>query len=292
MFGHFSVAHALFFVHDPGQQGARTMNDYLDTNRQLWNAWTPRHETSEFYDLPGFKAGNSSLRPIERSELTDVAGRSLLHLQCHFGLDTLSWARKGAAVTGVDFSDQSIALAQALGAELDIPATFVCADIGRLPDVLSGQFDIVFTSYGVLPWLRDLNRWAEVIAHFLKPTGIFYMVDDHPCMRMLSAEETGELMVSNPYFYSEEPTLIEASGSYAAPADAQTPLRQWYIWNHSLGEIINTLIGAGLRIEFLHEFPFAMRAKFPGMERGADGIWHLTKQPQIPLLFSLQARKL
>jgi SAM-dependent methyltransferase len=268
------------------------MDDYLDTNRQLWNAWTPLHETSEFYNLPGFKAGNSSLRPIERAELTDVAGRSLLHLQCHFGLDTLSWARKGAIVTGVDFSDQSIALAHALSTELAIPATFICSDIAGLPNVLSGQFDIVFTSYGVLPWLRDLRRWAEVIAYFLKPAGIFYLVDDHPCMRMLDVGDNNELMVTDPYFYTDEPTLIEASGSYAAPANAETPPRQWYIWNHSLGEIINTLIEAGLQIEFLHEFPFAMRAKFPGMERHADGTWHFTKQPKIPLLFSLQARKL
>src|SRR5690242_19409753 len=114
------------------------MHEYRHTNQQLWNAWTPLHRTSDFYDLPGFKAGKSSLRPIERAELTDVAGRSLLHLQCHFGLDTLSWARKGAIVTGVDFSDHSIALAQSLSADLAIPATFVCSDIEHLPDVLSG----------------------------------------------------------------------------------------------------------------------------------------------------------
>jgi SAM-dependent methyltransferase len=267
------------------------MDDYLSTNHQLWNAWTPLHETADFYNLASFKAGDSSLRPIERAELTEVAGRSLLHLQCHFGLDTLSWARKGAIVTGVDFSDQSIALAQALSAELDIPAHFVCSDIDHAPSVLSGQFDIVFTSYGVLPWLRDLRRWAGVIAHFLKPNGIFYIVDDHPFMRILSARESGELMVANRYFYTEEPSRIEARGSYAAPGDEQTPLRHWYIWNHSIGEILDALIGAGLRIEFLHEFPFAMRAKFPDMECGADGVWRFTKPPMIPLLFSLQARK-
>ena len=267
------------------------MTDYLDTNQQLWNAWTPLHETSDFYDLPGFKAGKSSLRPIERTELTNVAGRSLLHLQCHFGLDTLSWARKGAIVTGVDFSDRSIALAQSLSTELGIPATFVCSDVEHLPEVLSGQFEIVFSSYGVLPWLRDLRRWGEVIAHFLKPGGILYLVDDHPLMRTLRTNAAGELTVANPYFFSEEPSRIEARGSYAAPGDEQTPLREWYIWNHSLGEILGVLLGAGLRIEFLHEFPFAMRAKFPGMQRSDDGTWHFSKPPDLPLLFSLQARK-
>jgi SAM-dependent methyltransferase len=267
------------------------MNDYLDINQQLWNTWTPLHETSDFYDLPGFKAGKSSLRPIERGELTDVAGRLLLHLQCHFGLDTLSWARKGAIVTGVDFSDRSIALAQSLSVELDIPATFVCSDVEHLPDVLHGQFEIVFSSYGVLPWLRDLRRWAEVIAHFLAPNGIFYLVDDHPCMRTLQANDAGELVVASPYFFAEQPSRIEARGSYAAPADEQTPLRAWYIWNHSLSEILGALLGAGLQLEFLHEFPFAMRAKFPGMQRGDDGVWRFSQPPAFPLLFSLQARK-
>lgn len=267
------------------------MNDYLSANQRLWDAWTPLHETSDFYDLARFKAGGSSLRPIERAELTDVAGRRLLHLQCHFGLDTLSWARAGASVTGVDFSDRSIALARSLSAELDIPATFVCSDIGRLPEVLGGQFEIVFSSYGVLPWLRDLRRWAEVIAHFLAPDGIFYLVDDHPFMRALHTNAAGELTIGNPYFFTDEPSRMEARGSYAAPADEQMPLREWYIWNHSLGEILGVLIGAGLRIEFLHEFPFAMRAKFPGMERGEDGVWRFSRPPEFPLLFSLQARK-
>ena len=267
------------------------MKTELATNQQLWNDWTDLHETSDFYDLPGFKAGKSSLRPIERAELTDVVSRSLLHLQCHFGLDTLSWARDGAVVTGVDFSDRSIALAQALSAELSIPATFVCSDIEHLPDALSGQFEIVVSTYGVLPWLRDLPRWAEVIAHFLKPGGIFYLVDDHPVMRTLRMNDRGELIVANPYFFTPEPSRMAARGSYAAPGDAQTPLREWYIWNHSLGEILAALIGAGLQIEFLHEFPFAMRAKFPGMERGEDGVWRFSQPPAFPLLFSLQVRK-
>jgi SAM-dependent methyltransferase len=267
------------------------MDDYLLTNRHLWDAWTPLHEAADFYDLPGFRAGKSSLRPIERTELTDVAGRSLLHLQCHFGLDTLSWARKGAIATGVDFSERSITLAQALSTELHIPATFVCADIEHLPALLSGQFEIVFSSYGVLPWLRDLQRWAAVIAHFLTPGGILYLVDDHPFMRTLRTNEAGELTVANPYFFSAEPSKMEARGSYAAQGDAQTPVREWYIWNHSLGDVLGVLINAGLQIDFLHEFPFAMRAKFPGMERSEDGVWRRTTPPIFPLLFSLQAHK-
>lgn len=156
------------------------MNDYLQANQQLWNEWTALHEQAPRYKLAGFKAGASTLRPVERAELTNVTGKRLLHLQCHFGLDTLSWARQGAAVTDVDLSVRSIVLARSLSAELQIPATFVCADVLDLANVLTGQYEIIFTSYGVLNWLRDLPRWATVIAHFLQPGGIFYMVEFHP----------------------------------------------------------------------------------------------------------------
>jgi 2-polyprenyl-3-methyl-5-hydroxy-6-metoxy-1,4-benzoquinol methylase len=147
------------------------MDEYLRANQKLWNEWTDEHEKSPFYDLEGFRTGRERLKSIELEEVGDVRGKKLLHLQCHFGLDTLAWARHGAVVTGVDLSDQSIALAQSLSRELDIPANFVCSDILTLADVLDDQFDIVFTSYGVLHWLRDLRRWARVIAHFLKPGG-------------------------------------------------------------------------------------------------------------------------
>src|SRR5258705_4987146 len=120
------------------------MDDYLQSNQQLWNEWTRLHEQAPTYKVQEFKAGSSTLRQIERAELSDVAGKRLLHLQCHFGLDTLSWAREGAIVTGVDLSDQSIALARALSTELNILATFVCSDLFELPNALSGQFDIVF----------------------------------------------------------------------------------------------------------------------------------------------------
>jgi hypothetical protein len=143
----------------------------------------------------------------------------------------------------------------------------------------------------VLPWLRDLRRWAEVIAHFLTPGGIVYLVDDHPFMRALSTNEAGELTVANSYFFSEQPSRMEARGSYAAPGEAETPIREWYIWDHSLSEVLGVLIDAGLQIDFLHEFPFAMRAKFAGMERTEEGVWRRTTPPIFPLLFSLQAHK-
>src|SRR5438874_1743175 len=147
------------------------MDEYRKSNLQLWNEWTSIHEKSEFYHLEAFKAGKSSLSDLEIKELGDVAGKSLLHLQCHFGKDTLSWARLGANVTGADFSDRAIALARSLSSELNISATFVRSDIYDLRRALSGEFDIVYTGGGALNWLPDMGRWAQVAAHFLRPGG-------------------------------------------------------------------------------------------------------------------------
>jgi SAM-dependent methyltransferase len=267
------------------------MDEYIKANQKLWNEWTGEHENSPFYNVEGFKAGRERLHSIELEEVGDVRSRTLLHLQCHFGLDTLAWARHGAIVTGVDLSTESIALAQSLSRELNIPATFVCSDILTLPDNLQGQFDIVFTSYGILHWLRDLKRWGQVIAHFLKPGGFFYIVEDHPFMRVFRSDPEQGIKVDNPYFFSEEPNKAETTGSYATNFEGEK--RTYYMWNHSLGEVINSLIGAGLRIEFLHEFPVALRAKFPSMVEGEDGWWRFTREHNmVPLLFSLKAGKL
>ncbi|MCL4301809.1 MAG: methyltransferase domain-containing protein [Anaerolineae bacterium] len=267
------------------------MNEYLQANQKRWDQLADEHETSAFYDLAGFKAGKDRLRSIELTELGQVAGKSLLHLQCHFGLDTLAWARRGATVTGVDFSPKAISLARALSEELHIPARFYCTDIYDLPQVLSGEFEIVFTSYGVLHGLPDLARWGEIIAHYLKPGGIFYIVEDHPFFRVFRAKPEGEVKAERAYFFSETPQRIEAIGSYATQNQGSSGVS--YVWDHSLGEIINSLIEAGLRLEFLHEFPYAARAKFPFMEQGADGWWRLPAHQHgtIPFLFSLQARK-
>lgn len=267
------------------------MQEYLQANQKRWDQLTLEHEKSGFYDLAGFKAGKDRLRSIELNELGDVAGKTLLHLQCHFGLDTLAWARRGATVSGVDFSPNAIDLARSLSEELSIPAHFYCSDVYELPAVLSAEFDIVFTSYGVLHGLPDLTRWAELIARYLKPGGIFYIVEDHPFFRVFRAKPDGEFRAERRYFFSEEPQRIEAAGSYAT--DGAGPTGEQYVWDHSLGEVVNSLITAGLQIEFLHEFPYAARAKFPFMEQGEDGWWRLPpdRHGTIPFLFSLQARK-
>ena len=267
------------------------MDEYLLANQKRWEQLTIEHEHSEFYDLEGFKKGKDRLRSIELNELGNVEGKELLHLQCHFGMDTLAWARRGAIVTGVDFSQNAIALAKSLSEELNIPGSFYCTDIYELPSVLDGNFDIVFTSYGVLHGLPDIKRWGGIIAHFLKPGGIFYIVEDHPFFRVFRSKPDGEFKAERSYFFSKEPQRIEAIGSYATNDQGAAGVS--YVWNHSLGDVINSLISAGLQIEFLHEFPYAARAKFPFMEQGEDGWWRLpgNQHGTIPFLFSLQARK-
>jgi SAM-dependent methyltransferase len=261
------------------------MRDLIAKNRRQSDERTPIHVGSSFYDLESFKTGRSSLKPVELEELGDVAGKRLLHLQCHFGLDTLSWARQGAQVTGVDFSSESIAVASQLTHELGIDARFVCSDVYELTSNLDGRFEIVFTSYGVHVWLPDLPRWAETIASFLDEGGVFYMVDGHPAGNTLE-EENGNLVIAEPYF---DAGPIECpAGTYAdSTATLSSPS---YQWQHSLSDLINALASADLRIEFLHEFPFSAYRRLPSMERREDGYWHLP-EGGFPFLFSLRARK-
>jgi SAM-dependent methyltransferase len=270
------------------------MEDYMKINRERWNELVDIHAKSDFYNLEGFKVGIRPLHELEIEELAaDVPGKSLLHLQCHFGMDTLTWARLGAKVTGVDFSDQAIAQAQALSKELSIDATFVCSNVYDLPQVLSGQFDIVFTSYGVLSWLPDLQRWGQVIAHFLKPGGLFYIAEGHPFIYIFNDESPSrDFKINYPYFLTE-PIKSEVQGSYADPT-AQLVHTTQYWWNHSLSEIINALISAGLKINFLHEFPFCAWACLPDMEEGPDCMFRFKDERLrniLPLTFSIKATK-
>jgi len=267
------------------------MEEYRRANRELWDTWTPVHARSKMYDLAGFKAGKSSLHPIELAEVGDVSGRSLLHLQCHFGMDTLSWARLGAQVTGVDFSPEAIGLATRLATELELPARFLRSDVYELPQALQGAFDIVFTSAGVLCWLDDLPRWGQIVAHYLRPGGTFYLREFHPMAMAFESEgDVRELLVKYPYFHSPEPLRWEENGSYADPTANVHGVS--YEWQHSLADVLNALLGAGLRLEFLHEFPYCSYPMFPFMERHEDGNWWLKGQSGlIPLMFSIRAIK-
>lgn len=265
---------------------------YRDANRALWDEWTAIHYRSDFYQVEAFRQGLNKLRPYEMEEVGPVAGSSLLHLQCHFGMDTLCWARLGARVTGVDFSAAAIAQARTLAAEMDIPARFVESDVYALPQVIDETFDVVYTSRGVLGWLSDLGRWAEVVARAVRPGGFFYLTEVHPIAQVFDDDEgVTELKLRYRYFSQPEPFRFEVKGSYA-DRTAEIKQRVEYGWNHGLGEIITALATAGLRIDFVHEFPFS-EWPISFLQPAGDGTYRLPPPDdgRLPLFFSLKASK-
>src|SRR5947199_90319 len=269
------------------------MDDFIKTNQDWWNEAAQVHASGHGYNMKEFRAGMIKLHPLERAEVGDVAGKKLLHLQCHFGMDTLSWARLGAQVTGVDYADQAIDIAQSLSRELNLDATFVRSDIYNLPHVLdaAGEFDIVFTSYGVIGWLPDLRPWGNIIAHYLKAGGFFYIAEGHPFMWVFD-EKSPDFKIGYPYF-SKEPIKDESSGTYAEK-EAKLVHTTTYGWNHTLSEIFDALLSTGLTIDFFHEHPFCAWECLPDMEESEDRFMHFKdpkKREMIPLMFSLKATK-
>jgi SAM-dependent methyltransferase len=264
------------------------VDKYLQQNKKHWNEITPLHEKSGMYDVAGFKAGRCSLKAIELVEVGDVKGKSLLHLQCHFGMDTLSWVRRGAKATGIDFSDKAIDLARKLSKDTGIKADFLCTDIYDLPSILDKQYDIVFTSYGVLTWLPDLDKWAQIVAHYLKPGGFFYIVEFHP-FTLVFDDNPGVTKpeVTMPYFQLDEPLKFENPSDYASGAVVKTPE---YSWQYPLGKVVTALVNAGLLIEFLHEFPVTCYKALPYLKNDENGWWHL-EGDKLPLTFSIKAIK-
>ncbi len=262
------------------------MNKYIDANRKIWDDRVAIHSKSDFYDLKSFKEGKSSLNFIELNELGDIKGKSVLHLQCHFGMDTLSLARLGASVTGVDFSSEAINLAAQLNNELNLNAEFICSDVYNLGDHLQKKFDIVFTSYGVIGWLPDLEKWAELISYYLNPDGTFLIVEFHPVLWMLD-DNFEQLKYS---YFNNEIIETEVKGTYA-DRDADISGIE-YGWNHSLSEIISSLLKNGLEVISFNEFPFSVYNCFAKMIQGEDGFWRFKNlENKLPLMFSLKCRK-
>jgi SAM-dependent methyltransferase len=266
------------------------MDEYLNANQSRWDELVPIHAASSFYDLDAFRAGRSSLSPVVRGEVGDVTGRSLLHLQCHFGLDTISWARLGARAVGIDFSQPAIELARALAAELKVDAEFVCCDVYESPSTLQRQFEIVFTSYGVLTWLPDLDRWADTVARCLLPGGRFHLIELHPFACMFD-DETAEFRLRYPYFRGTEPIRIDRPGSYASPA-AILDNQVTYSWPAGVAEVISALLAAGLHLETLHEYPHSPERLRPGLIQDDDGFWRTPPElPDLPLVFAVRVSK-
>jgi 2-polyprenyl-3-methyl-5-hydroxy-6-metoxy-1,4-benzoquinol methylase len=283
---------------------------FREANRAYWNERIGTHVRSEHYDAESFRQGRLSLMPLEIEELGPVSGKRLLHLQCHFGLDTLSWARLGAEVTGVDLSDEAIRVARVLASETKVPGRFVASDIMDLVEALPGEgggFDFVFTSYGVLDYLPDMGRWAKIVAHFLRPGGVFYMAEIHPFALVFDhGPRVPKLELKHPYSFTggqpghewgrsqrRRPVEWDATDEPTfTGGEERFEHNKAYSWNHGIGEVVTSLIRAGLALEFLHEWPYGCYEIFPFMQRDAQGYYRLnTHDESVPLLYSLRARK-
>jgi len=261
--------------------------NYLDLNKKTWDAWAELHVNSDFYDIPSFLAGENSLYEIELSLLGDINKKKLLHLQCHFGQDTLSLARLGADVTGVDLSEKAISIAKSLAVQLNIDAKFINCDIFDLKNHLQGQFDIVFTSYGTIGWLPELSSWAQTISHFLKPGGTFVFVEFHPVIWMFDEQIDH---VQYPYFV-RDPIIETVTGSYAAKES--DVVRTHVTWNHSLAEVIQNLISNGIDISLFSEYDYSPIDCFPGTEEYQPGRFRIKKYGNsLPMVYAIKGVKI
>jgi SAM-dependent methyltransferase len=262
------------------------LNKYFEVNKEAWNKRTTVNKASAFYDLASFKAGKSSLNPLEKISLGAVKGKSLLHLQCHFGMDTLSWSRAGAVATGIDLSDEAIATAKQLSAELNIPAEFICCNVYDTLEHINREYDIVFASYGVIGWLPDLNRWAGIISRLLKTGGIFFLAEFHPVIWMF--DDNFQYIK---YPYHNEGVIAETqTGTYA---DRNAPIEyEEYSWNHSLSEVFTALLQNGLLIQEFQELNYSYYNCFNNTIQGEEGYWRIKGlENKIPMMYAIKATK-
>jgi SAM-dependent methyltransferase len=265
-----------------------TMIDEHEANRRHWDEITPVH-LARGYGLEAFLAGRNKLGPVERAAVGDVRGKTLLHLQCHFGMDTLSWARLGASVVGVDFSPVAIGAARRLAEQIGLAgrARFVESDVLELDQVLEETFDVVFTSHGTVGWLSDIERWGR--ARHLKPDGFFYFIDNHPTGLLFKRTADSRFCLAYDYFHTPEPLIEPPGPDYAVPDYVASNVPQSYIW--SLADILGALERAGLTVFELREYPFNVWRQFPGMSEDANGYLRLEDVPfSLPLLLSFKAR--
>ncbi|MEO0733512.1 MAG: class I SAM-dependent methyltransferase [Bacteroidota bacterium] len=260
------------------------MIDYLSLNHNQWNQRTLAHLKSEFYDVKGWLAGKDSLNEPELALLpNDLSGKKILHLQCHFGQDTLSLARRGALVTGVDLSTEAIKAANELADKAGLEARFINCDLYSLPDHLDETFDIVFTTYGTITWLPDINRWAGIVARYLKPGGQFVYAEFHNMAYLWNEDRTA---IKYPYF-NPEPIVEEISGSYTDNSEGLFGTE--VNWDHPISSVITALIEAGLTLRSFREYDYSPYKCFDGMvPTDREGHWHIQEMPGlIPLVYTL-----
>ncbi|WP_130734183.1 bifunctional 2-polyprenyl-6-hydroxyphenol methylase/3-demethylubiquinol 3-O-methyltransferase UbiG [Flavobacterium sp. J27] len=260
--------------------------DYVAINKATWNNKVPIHIDSEFYDMPSFLNGKNTIPAIDLKLLGKIQDKNILHLQCHFGQDSLSLARLGAKVTGIDLSNMAIEKAKELNQQLQLDATFICCDVYDTLQHINKKFDIVYTSYGTIGWLPDLNQWAKIIANSLKPDGKFVFVEFHPVVWMFD----DDFQKIKYHYHNEKPIMEEYSGTYA---NKNAPITTDYVgWNHSIAEVLQALLQNGLQIVRFEEYDYSNYNCFNQtieFEPGKFRIQHLDNK--IPMMYSLECIK-
>lgn len=262
------------------------LEKYLTANKKLWNQKVEHHVASDFYKMDDFLKEASSLNSIELDLLGNIEGKSVLHLQCHFGQDSISLARLGAKVTGVDFSEKAIEKANEIAKQTNTAIEFICCDIYDLPNQLTQKFDVVFTSYGTIGWLPDVNNWAHIVSHFLKPNGQFVFAEFHPVVWMYD----NDFKFIQYNYFKDEPIVEFENGTYA---DRNAEINGESItWNHSLSEVINALINNGLNILQFNEFDYSPYSCFSNVVEFEKGKFRIAEHGnKIPMVYSILAQK-
>lgn len=261
-------------------------------NLARWEDLVPIHLRSPDYRVAAFKAGEDHLHPIEAAEIGAIAGKRLIHLQCHFGLDTLCLARRGAVVTGLDFSPSAIAAARSLAAETGIPARFIRGNVYDAPSLIGERFDVVYVSWGAINWLPDIGRWAKIVSELLEEGGFLYLLEGHPVAMALTQQAPDLLILPTyDYFQKHSPLINFAATSYTSDPDPVTHA-EMHEWVHPLGAVVTALVQAGLMLDWLREYDRVAWQMFPCLEEGADHMWRIPAgRPSLPLAYSVRARK-
>ena len=270
------------------------MDKYGETNRANWDSRVPIHVESDEYGFDRYVENPdhlSSVVSFDQDKLPAVSGRKLIHLQCHIGTDTVSWARLGAEVTGIDFSEASMEAARHLSSESGTPGRFVVSDVYDSPSTIPEKFDIVYTGVGAICWLPDIREWAQVVSSFLKPGGVFYMREGHPIVWALDYErDDEEIVVRYPYFEQAEPSSWSEDSTYGGDGVIASP--EVFVWNHGMADVLQALLDAGLRIDRVEEYDSLEWEAGPVKELGGDGRYQLREgRERLPVMWSVLATK-
>lgn len=270
------------------------LDAHREANLANWDERVAGHIAPDGYGIESFIEDDRAITNVvrfDRPAVGEIAGKTLLHSQCHIGTDTLSWARLGAKVTGIDFSSAAITAAQDLARRTNIEATFIETEFYDSPQHISEQFDIVYTSVGAICWLPDIEQWGEIVAGFVKPGGSFYIRDTHPMLQTLDDTRTDEeMVVTFDYFFTPDPQMFPEDESYLGSAKLEHV--ETYVWSHTIADVINALIGAGLRIERVEELQHLDWEFLSFMEKNNDAyVLPESHRNKMPMQFSIRATK-